>query len=175
MTLENEKILDETGWLLLQELQKDARLSYSDLGQRVGLSSPAVAGRMRKMEEAGIINGYHAEVNLEKLGLPVMAIIRMGSYPGQNCIRIATQVSKIPEVLECYRVTGADSIVVRVVAASVNHLERVVDQLSIHGLPVTSIVFSNPTKHILKIPELLARAVEDQELPISEEIALDSF
>src|SRR5256885_887454 len=99
MALEIEKLLDETGWLLLQELQLNARLSYSELGQRVGLSSPAVADRMRKMEEAGIISGYHAEVNLAKLGLPVSAIVRMGSFAGQNCTRIASQVSEIPEVL----------------------------------------------------------------------------
>src|SRR5579875_2870126 len=79
MALENEKLLDETGWQLLHELQQNARLSFSELGQRVGLSSPAVAERVRKMEDAGIITGYHAEVNPAKLGFPVMAIIRMTS------------------------------------------------------------------------------------------------
>ncbi len=67
MTLESEKILDETGWRLLQELQHNARLSYTELGQRVGLSLPSVAERVRKMEEVGIITGYHAEVDLTKL------------------------------------------------------------------------------------------------------------
>lgn len=142
MALEIEKLLDETGWLLLRELQQDARLSYSELGQRVGLSSPAVADRMRKMEEAGIITGYRAEVNLARLGLPMLAIVRLGSFAGQNCNRVAAQVSQIPEVLECYRVTGSDSVVVKVAAASIEHLENVVDQLSQHGLPTTSLVFS---------------------------------
>src|SRR5437763_2081738 len=103
MTLESEKLLDETGWHLLQELQQNARLSYSELGQRVGLSSPAVTDRVRRMEEAGLITGYHAEVNLTKLGLPILAIIRLGSFAGQSCNRMASQVSEIPEVLECYK------------------------------------------------------------------------
>ena len=84
MALEIEKILDGTGWQLLQELQQNARLSYSELGQRVGLSAPAIADRIRKMEEAGIITGYRAEVNMSKLGLPVMAIVRLGSVAGQS-------------------------------------------------------------------------------------------
>lgn len=166
MALEIEKLLDETGWQLLQELQKNARLSYSELGQRVGLSSPAVADRMRKMEEAGIISGYHAEVNLAKLGLPVTAIVRLGSFGGQNCTRIAAQVSEIPEVLECYRVSGTDSVVIRVVAASVDHLERVVDQLSLHGVPTTSIVFSKPTRHRIITSELLERGEDWEEMPL---------
>src|SRR5260370_41934674 len=85
MALEIGKMLDETGWLLLQELQQNARLSYSELGQRVGLSAPAVADRIHKLEEAGIITGYRAEVNVSKLGLPITAIIRLASMPGQSC------------------------------------------------------------------------------------------
>ena len=146
MTLEIEKLLDETGWHLLQELQQNARLSYSELGQRVGLSSPAVADRIRRMEEAGIINGYHAEIDLSRAGLPVQAIIRLTSGVGQNCQRIAASVSEISEVIECYRVTGNDAVVVKVAAASVSHLENIVNQLSQFGLPSTSIIFSNSMK-----------------------------
>jgi Lrp/AsnC family leucine-responsive transcriptional regulator len=150
MTSEIEKMLDGTGWLLLQELQQNARLSYSELGQRVGLSAPAVADRIRRMEEAGVITGYHAEVNMGKLGLPVTAIIRLSSVAGQSCHLVALRVSEIPEVLECYRVTGNDSVIVKVVAASVAHLERILDQLTLHGLPTTSIVLSKPLqRHII--------------------------
>jgi Lrp/AsnC family leucine-responsive transcriptional regulator len=144
MALEIEKMLDGTGWLLLQELQQNARLSYSELGLRVGLSAPAVAERIRKMEEAGIIAGYHAEVNMGKLGLPVTAIIRLGSVAGQSCHLVALRVSEIPEVLECYRVTGNDSVIAKVAATSVAHLERIIDQLTLFGLPTTSIVLSKP-------------------------------
>src|SRR5215467_7996811 len=79
MALEMERLLDETGWRILQELQQNARLSFSELGQRVGLSSPAVTERVRRMEDAGIITGYHAEVDPARLGFPVLAIIRMTS------------------------------------------------------------------------------------------------
>ncbi len=160
MALEFEKLLDETGWQLLQELQQNARLSYSELGQRVGLSSPAVADRMRRMEEAGIIAGYHAEVNMTRVGLPVMAIIRLGSIPGQSCTRVAASVSEIPEVIECYRVTGSDTVVIKAVAATVDHLEKIIDQLSLYGLPTTSMVLSKPTKRHLLSKEMLDRGNE---------------
>lgn len=146
MSFEIEKLLDATGWRLLQELQQNARLSYTELGQRVGLSLPAVAERVRKMEEAGIITGYHAEVNFAKVGLPVLAVVHLESIGGQSCTYAVSQVSKIPEVLECYRVTGSDSIIVQVAATSVNHLTRVIDQLSVYGVPATSLVRSNPFK-----------------------------
>ncbi len=160
MALEIEKLLDETGWQLLQELQESARLSYSELGQRVGLSSPAVADRMRKLEEAGIIAGYHAEINTAKVGLPVTAIIRLGSIPGQSCTRVAVSVSEIPEVIECYRVTGSDTVIIKVIASSVDHLEKIIDQLSAYGLPTTSMVLSKPTKRYAITKELVDRGSE---------------
>lgn len=144
MALEIEKLLDDTGWRLLQALQENARLSYSELGQRVGLSSPAVAERIHRMEDAGIISGYHAEVNVAKIGFPITAIVRMGSAPGERCTRSVSYVQEMPEVLECYRVTGSDALVMRVMAASVEHLESMIDQLSAHGQLTTSIVLSTP-------------------------------
>ncbi len=157
MTFDFEKHLDETGWLLLQELQQNARLSYSELGQRVGLSSPAVADRMRKMEEAGIITAYRAEVNMASLGLPVTAIIRLGTIAGQGCQNVVSQVSAIPEVLECYRVTGSDSVVIKAVATSVDHLEHIIDQLSLYGEPTTSIVLSKPMRRQVITRTMLER------------------
>ena len=144
MALEIEKMLDTTGWQLLQALQQNARLSYSELGQRVGLSSPAVAERVRRMEDAGIISGYHAEINLSKVGFPITAIIRMSTSPGERCTRFTGFVENIPEVLECYRVTGSDALIMKVMASSVEHLEELIDQLSAHGQLTTSIVLSTP-------------------------------
>src|SRR5437773_12535394 len=109
MAFENERLLDETGWHILEALQENARLSFSELGQRVGLSSPAVAERVRKMEDAGIITGFRIEVNMAKLGFPVMAIIRMtslvraGTYGGESNKQVNSIVSKFPEVIESYR------------------------------------------------------------------------
>jgi len=144
MALEIEKLLDTTGWQLLYALQENARMSYSELGQRVGLSSPAVAERIRRMEDAGIISGYHAEINLAKVGFPITAIIRISTSPGERCSRFTGFVENIPEVLECYRVTGSDALVTKVMASSVEHLEALIDQLSAHGQLTTSIVLSTP-------------------------------
>lgn len=143
MAFEIEKMLDETGWRLLEVLQENARLSYSELGQRVNLSAPAVADRMRRMEEAGIINGYHAEVNLSKIGLPITAIVRVGNTAGQSCQQTLVRIKEIPEVLECYRVTGSDAVIARVAATSASHLERIIDQMSFYGPSTTSLVLSN--------------------------------
>ena len=142
MTLEIEKLLDETGWRILQALQENARLSFSELGLRVGLSSPAVAERVRKLEDAGIIKGYHAEVDTAKVGYPITAIMRMQTQ-GERCTRISAGVRDIPEVLECYRLTGSDSLVMKVMVSSVEHLEALIDRLSLHGQLTTSIVLSS--------------------------------
>lgn len=150
MTLEIGKLLDGTGWQILQALQQNARLSYSELGQRVGLSSPAVAERVRRMEDAGIISGYHAEINVAKIGFPITAVIRMSPSPGERCTRFTASIQEIPEVLECHRVTGSDSLVMKVVASSVEHLEALIDRLSAHGQLTTSIVLSSPvTRRII--------------------------
>ncbi|GLV59322.1 AsnC family transcriptional regulator [Dictyobacter sp. S3.2.2.5] len=163
MSLETEKLLDETGWRLLQELQQNARLSYTELGQRIGLSLPSVAERVRKMEDAGIITGYHAEVNLSKLGMPVQAIIQLQGIGGQSCRNAVAQVWELPEVLECSRVTGNDSIIVKVVATSLDHLARVIDQLSLSGVPSTSIIRTRPMQRHLIPSEILARGASEDE------------
>ena len=144
MTLETEKLMDSAGWHLLEALQEDARLSYTELGQRVGLSAPAVAERVRRMEEAGIISGYHAEINRSKLGFPITAIIRMSTFPGDRCTRFTASVQALPEILECSRVTGGDSMIIKVMASSVEHLETLIDHLSEQGNITTSMVLSTP-------------------------------
>ena len=167
MTLEIEKLLDDTGWQLLRALQQNARLSYSELGQRVGLSSPAVAERIRRMEDAGIISGYHVELNRSKLGYPITAIIRMSTSHGDQCTRFATFVQEIPEVLECYRVTGSDSLIMKVMASSVEHLESLIDRLSAHGQLTTSMVLSAPvTRRVVKpVAENYHESLQTQTIP----------
>jgi Lrp/AsnC family transcriptional regulator, leucine-responsive regulatory protein len=142
MTLDSQTGIDEISWQILQELQEDARLSYSELGRRVGLSSPAVVDRVRRMEEAGIITGYRAEVNLTKLGLPILAFLRVATPPGQ-CSTISSTFLKYPEVLECHRVTGSDDYIVKIAVASVAHLESLIDQFR-HSQLTTLIVLSSP-------------------------------
>ena len=150
MALDNEKLLDETGWHLLHELQQNARLSFSELGLRVGLSSPAVAERVRKMEDAGIITGYHAEVDPAKLGFPVMALIRMtslarsGKYAGASSKQVIALVNQFPEVIESYRASGSDITMMKIIATSVEHLDDVIERLAELGQTTTSIVLSPP-------------------------------
>ncbi len=170
MALENEKLLDETGWRLLHELQQNARLSFSELGQRVGLSSPAIAERMRRMEDAGIITGYHAEVNPAKLGFPVIAIIRMtslasaGKCAGASSKQVYTLVNQFPEVIESYRATGSDITLMKVLATSVEHLDDVIERLAELGQTTTSILLSPPTiKKITPKPEEMPRSHTDHQ------------
>jgi Lrp/AsnC family leucine-responsive transcriptional regulator len=143
MALELEKLLDEIGWHILRELQENARLSFAELGRRVGLSIPAVTERVRRMEDAGIITGYHAEVDPEKIGLPITAFIRM-NIVGDMTPRLTALLKEIPEINECHRGTGGDSFIMKVNVASVHHLERLIDQLLPFGTTTTSIVLSSP-------------------------------
>ncbi|MBV9227954.1 MAG: Lrp/AsnC family transcriptional regulator [Chloroflexi bacterium] len=159
MTGEIERLLDETGWHLLYELQQQARLSYSELGQRVGLSAPAVSERVRKMEEVGVIAGYHADINLDKVGLPVRAIIRMGLGAGQSSVRAIAGVRELPEVLECSRVMGSDTLVLTVVASSVEHLEGLIDRLLVYGPLTSSMVLSMPVKRRAVTREVVSLSV----------------
>jgi Lrp/AsnC family transcriptional regulator, leucine-responsive regulatory protein len=133
--------LDPIGWEILEELQKDGRISFAELGRRVGLTLPAVAERVRKMEDAGIIMGFHADINPAKIGLPIAAFIRI-SVVGDVFSRMAKAVRDMPEVLECHRGTGADSFTLKVAVESVQHLERLIDKLTPFGTTSTSIILS---------------------------------
>jgi len=143
MTFRIERTLDEVGWRILVALQEDARLSFSALGRRVGLSPPAAAERVRRLEDAGIITGYRVELALERLGFPMTAIIRV-TAPEEKFRQLKATVRNLTEVLECHHVTGADSLVLKVAAVSVAHLERVIEALGRHGMPTTGIILSSP-------------------------------
>jgi Lrp/AsnC family leucine-responsive transcriptional regulator len=145
-TLDSEKLLDETGWRILRELQGNARITFSELGRRVALTPPAVADRVRRLEEAGVIRGYHLEVDREALGLPVLAFIRI-SATGAKCTELAVEISGFPEVLECHRVTGEEAFIAKVAVRSVAHLQDLIDRLMPYGETITSIVLSSPVTH----------------------------
>jgi Lrp/AsnC family transcriptional regulator, leucine-responsive regulatory protein len=144
--LETASELDDIGWSLLGELQANARLSFSELGRRVGLTPPAVADRVRRMEEAGIIRGYHLDLDPAKVGLPLTAVIRV-THRGVNCLELGHIVSEYPEVLECHRITGTESYTMKVTLRSVEHLQELIDRLMPYGETVTSIVLSSPVTH----------------------------
>ena len=138
-----ENGLDAVGWSILSALQENARMSFAELGRRVGLTAPAAAERVRQMEDAGIIRGYRADVGLERLGLAVSAMIRI-SAPEEKCPALKACVKTLPEVVECHHVTGGDAYVLRVSATSVGHLEAVIETIGRFGTPTTSIILSSP-------------------------------
>ncbi|MEA2427681.1 MAG: Lrp/AsnC family transcriptional regulator, leucine-responsive regulatory protein [Thermoleophilaceae bacterium] len=136
-------LIDDTNRRLLAELQADARLSLAELGRRVGLSSPAVADRLQRLEQTGVITGYSAGVNPRALGYSLSAVVRIRPAPGQlrNVAELARQT---PEVVECQRITGEDCYIMKAHVRDVLHLEEVIDHFVALGQTTTSIVQSSP-------------------------------
>ena len=145
--------LDKKDQLILEALQTDARQSLAALGKRIGLSQSAMSERVRKLEEAGVIEGYGARVNLQALGIRLQAIIRIKSTHAtlQKYLRL---FHEMPEVMEVHRVTGEDCFIVRCAIADPTDLERVVDALAAHGPVVTSLVLSHPVRKIVSASRL---------------------
>jgi Lrp/AsnC family transcriptional regulator, leucine-responsive regulatory protein len=130
---------------ILRELQEDARISFAELGRRIGLTTPAVIERVRKLEDAKIIKGYRAEIDTAKIGLPITAFIRM-SIVGVEFKQIVKIAEDSSEVLECHRGTGGDSFIFKVAVSNVEHLQNVIDKLTPFGITTTSIVLSSPVQ-----------------------------
>jgi Lrp/AsnC family transcriptional regulator, leucine-responsive regulatory protein len=136
-------LLDPINLRLLEELRGDARLGMAELGRRVGMSAPAVAERVQRLERAGVISGYHAELTPAALGFPVAAIVRIRPAPGQLA-RIPEIARETREVGECYRITGEDCYLLRINLRSIDELEDVLDRFTPYGLTTTSIIHSAP-------------------------------
>ena len=138
-------MIDAIDWKILKELQLDARISYAELGRRIGLTTPAAIERVRKLEDARIITGYRAEIDAAKVGLPITAFIRM-SISGVDYSKIIEVAENAAEVLECHRGTGGDSFILKVAVSDVEHLQNLIDKLVPFGITTTSIVLSSPVK-----------------------------
>ncbi|HEV8571986.1 MAG TPA: Lrp/AsnC family transcriptional regulator [Actinomycetota bacterium] len=141
------RTLDDTGWAILRELQENARISFSELGRRVALTPPAVAERVRRMEEAGLITGYRVQMAMDQAGYPISAFVRMRARGERGCEILGEFVKEVPEVVEAHRVTGEDSYIVKVVVRSVQHLQELIDRLMPYGETVTALVLSSPVTH----------------------------
>ena len=133
--------LDDTDWRILRELQQNARLSFAELSRTVNLSRPAVAERMRRLEEMGIIAGYRAEIDLSRLGYSIIAFVRL-KVQTDKLEALAAIIKATPAVLECHRGIGDDSFIVKVVVSSLPHLEGVLDRFATNGQISTSIALS---------------------------------
>lgn len=135
--------LDVTNLRLLAELQADARLSLAELGRRVGLSSPAVAERLQRLEQEQVILGYHARLNPRKLGMALSTVIRVRPAPRQ-LHSVGQLAQRTPEIVDCRRITGEDCYIMTAHVRDVEHLEEVIDRFAAHGQTTTSIVQSAP-------------------------------
>ena len=138
-------MIDEIDRKILRELQEDARTSFAEIGRRVGLTTPAVIERVRKLEDAGIIVGYRADIDTAKVGLPITAFVRM-SISGVDYSHIIEVAQQSNEVLECHRGTGGDSFIMKVAVATVEHLQEIIDKLTPYGITTTAIVLSSPVR-----------------------------
>jgi Lrp/AsnC family leucine-responsive transcriptional regulator len=145
MARESSVLLDEIGRNLIRVLQEDARLPFAEIGRRIGLSPAATAERLRRLEEVGVIAGYRVELDREALGLPILAMVRL-SCDGTRYRPFLKAVKGMESVVECHHVAGGDAFILKVVAASVVELERLVEKLLDFGVPTTSIVFSSPVE-----------------------------
>ena len=137
--------LDDLNWKILRCLQLNARLSNAEIGRQVGVSSPAVSERIKKMEDLGIIEGYKAIVSPFDVGYQLKAIITLRAFMGK-LKPFLDKVKTYDEVVNCYRITGDENIVMEVVLKNNKHLESFIDQLIIYGESKTQIILSRVIK-----------------------------
>ncbi|MCX5206956.1 Lrp/AsnC family transcriptional regulator [Streptomyces sp. NBC_00237] len=134
---------DATDWRILEALQREGRASFAELARTVSMSSSAVTERVRRLEEAGVISGYAAVVEPERIGMPILAFVRL-RYPHGNYKPFHDLLDVTPEVLEAHHVTGDDCFVLKVAARSMQHLEEVSGRIGALGSVTTSVVYSSP-------------------------------
>lgn len=143
MDLRVEKMLDGIGLKILAVLQENARMSLARIGEAVGLSSPAVAERVKKLEEAGVINGYHARIDPDVMGRSVAAFIQL-TTDARHYPAVKSLAADLPEVTACHHVSGEASFIMQVRVAQVADLEPLVARFSPFGQTHTAIVLSTP-------------------------------
>tara|TARA_R100001369_G_C3316879_1_gene168249 strand:+ start:1550 stop:1987 length:438 start_codon:yes stop_codon:yes gene_type:complete len=139
-------MIDDLNWKILKHLQKNARLSSAEIGRQIGMNSPAVSERIKKMEDAGIIHGYHTVVSPFEAGYQLKAIITLRAFMGK-LKPFLEKVKTYDEVLNCYRITGNENIVMEVALRNQKHLEAFIDQLIVYGETKTQIILSHVVKN----------------------------
>jgi Lrp/AsnC family transcriptional regulator, leucine-responsive regulatory protein len=146
--------LDHYDSKILAELQRDARMSMSELGRRVHLSQPAVTERVRKLELSGVIKGYHAVVDAARLGYGIRAIVRVGRCDYSNVIK---RIEETPEVINAYNLTGEDSWMLEIAVQDVPHLDEVLAKFCLLTETSTSIILNVARENHPLLPALQAR------------------
>ncbi|HZB35931.1 MAG TPA: Lrp/AsnC family transcriptional regulator [Gaiellaceae bacterium] len=143
MSTNGNEVLDPINRLLLHELQTDARVTMAELSRRINLSAPAVAERIQRLERAGVITGYRAEVDPKAIGFPIGAVVRIRPTT-QQLQKIPELAREIPEVVDCHRITGEDCFFVKLHLRSMDDLEGILDRFLVLGQTTTSIIHSSP-------------------------------
>jgi Lrp/AsnC family leucine-responsive transcriptional regulator len=144
LSLQSAKLLlDPRNLALIRLLRENPRMAVSELARRVRMSAPAVKERVQRLEEAGVIKGYRLELDAKALGLPITAFVRVRPMPGQLA-KIAKLAQTMPEVAECYRITGEDCFILKIHLDQLDNLDRVLDRFLVYGQTTTSIVQSSP-------------------------------
>lgn len=135
--------IDDKAWRLIHALQADGRASLKALAAEVGLSVPATQERLRRLEEAGVVRGVHADIDPQAVGYGVRAVVGIHTpQPGKQ--PLLEKLRRSPQVLECHHVSGQDSYLMQVVATDLPDLERFLGEISAYGETRTSIIFSSP-------------------------------
>jgi Lrp/AsnC family transcriptional regulator, leucine-responsive regulatory protein len=137
----NHKVIDDLNWSILEELQKNARLSTTEIGRRIGLSAPAVADRIEKMEELGIIKGYHTLLDYDKLDLTIRAFILFKNNNLKHA-ELIKLVDSIPEVMEWHTITGSYAVLLKIATNTSERLAKIIEQLEENGETNTSLILS---------------------------------
>jgi Lrp/AsnC family leucine-responsive transcriptional regulator len=159
--IDSNPCLDETDWHLIEALQADARQSFTALGHAVGLSRPAVAERVRRLEDLGVITGYRAVIDPARVGRGITAFVRLRTSGRSDTAAVSAILTDLPEVLECFRGTGDDCFIIKIAVTSIAHLDAVLEQLRDYGSSTTSIILS-----ALVTNRRLGRPGEVRERPI---------
>jgi Lrp/AsnC family leucine-responsive transcriptional regulator len=146
----NHKVIDDLNWSILEELQKNARLSTTEIGRRIGLSAPAVADRIEKMEELGIIKGYHTLLDYDKLDLTIRAFILFKNNNLKHA-ELIKLVDSIPEVMEWHTITGSYAVLLKIATGTSERLAKIIEQLEENGETNTSLILSkSSTSSLIK-------------------------
>lgn len=134
---------DKVDTAILTALQANGRQSIAELARHINMSHSAAAERVRRLEESGVISGYGAQIDPERLGFTILAYLRL-RYPSSIYEPLHQLLADIPEVIEAHHVTGDDCFIMKVVATSMKHLEQVSGRIGTLGSVTTSVVYSSP-------------------------------
>lgn len=133
--------LDDIDWVLIRELQRDGRVTFTELARRARLSASATTERVRRLESEGVLVGYRAQIDIAAVGIPLQAVVRL-KYFGNHHQPFFDHLEASSHVLECLRITGEDCYIIRLVATSMPQMQQFVDDLARFGDATTSIVYT---------------------------------